>query len=61
MEHENPLEKAPYAHPMDNNIQIYPEPRHYGLPTTECEQMEMDWFGKTPTTTAEINKEKHTH
>ena len=36
---KRPLARAPYSHPNDTNIQIYPEPRHYGMRTGFYEQI----------------------
>ena len=54
-----PIGKSTYSHPNDLNLQIYPEPSHYGPPKGETEQIEMYLIGKEPQTTAEHNREKY--
>jgi len=53
------LGKSPYAHPNDLNLQIYPEPRHYGSPTWKTDHIEMYFLDKEPQTTDEHNREKY--
>ena len=54
-----PLATGPYSHPEDQNLQIYPEPRHYGYQTGAIEQYEHLWFGTEPTYKASRTREKY--
>ena len=40
--------KSPYSNPQNMNIQICPEPRHYGQKTGKYEQIELDWLDPEP-------------
>ena len=58
-EHANPLQKSPYSHPNDTNMQIYHEPRHYGYQAGVLGQIEIPWFDKEPANTADQNRGKY--
>ena len=51
------MRNHPYLRPNDQNLMIYPEPRHYGLKTGTIDQTIIQWFDNETQTKAEHNKE----
>jgi len=56
---KHPMQIHPYLHPNDQNLMIYPEPRHYGHKAGTIDQTIIQWFDNEPKTKAEHNKEKY--
>ena len=55
----NPLARDAYSHTIGQDVQIYPEPRHYGRGDGHHDQIEINWFDESPQNQQNINKEQY--